>query len=120
MRITADNIFIDPIFLKKFIKFSKSSNADYVASRTMAHSPNWKLKSDYNFVLVIVTFYYEKSAFYLKNELVGKTKKNNFSVKKLSKNKYRLSVGPFKNFTSLKSTYISLNMCYYIFVGNLA
>jgi len=48
VRITADNIFIDPIFLKKFIKFSKSSNADYVASRTMAHSPNWKLKSDYN------------------------------------------------------------------------
>ena len=46
-----------------------------------------KLKSDYNFVLVIGTFYYEKSAFDLKNELVGKTKKNNFSVKKLSKNK---------------------------------
>tara|TARA_Y100000590_G_scaffold443079_1_gene572059 strand:+ start:1885 stop:2640 length:756 start_codon:yes stop_codon:yes gene_type:complete len=68
-----------------------------------------KLKSDYNFVLVIGTFYYEKSAFDLKNELVGKTKKNNFSVKKLSKNKYRLSVGPFKNFNSLKSTYISLN-----------
>lgn len=48
VRITADNIFVDPIFLKKFIKFFKSSNADYIASHTMAHSPSWNLKSDYN------------------------------------------------------------------------
>ena len=68
-----------------------------------------KLDKGYNFVLVIGNFYYEKSASDLKNELIKKTKKNNFLVKKLSKNKYRLSVGPFKNFNSLKSTYISLN-----------
>ena len=34
---------------------------------------------------------------------------NNFSVDKINDNKYRLSAGPFKNFNSLKSTYISLN-----------
>ena len=32
-----------------------------------------------------------------------------FSVKKINDNKYRLSVGPFKNFNALKSIYISLN-----------
>ena len=34
---------------------------------------------------------------------------NNISVKKINNNKYRLLVGPFKNFNALKNTYISLN-----------
>jgi len=38
-----------------------------------------------------------------------KTKINKFSVKKINANKYRLSVGPFKNFSALKSIYISLS-----------
>ena len=31
------------------------------------------------------------------------------SVKKINNNKYRLLAGPFKNFNTLKTTYISLN-----------
>ena len=34
---------------------------------------------------------------------------NNISVKKINDKKYRLFVGPFKNFSALKTTYISLN-----------
>ena len=62
-----------------------------------------------NFVIVINDFYYNDSANNLKNELIEKTQINNFSVKKINNNKYRLSVGPFKNFNTLKSAYISLN-----------
>ena len=62
-----------------------------------------------NFVIVINDFYYNDSAYNLKNELIQKTQLNNFSVKKINNNKYRLSVGPFKNFNTLKSAYISLN-----------
>ena len=62
-----------------------------------------------NFVLVISDFYYLDSAKNLKNELVKKTQTSNFSIKKINDNKYRLSVGPFKNFNALKSIYISLN-----------
>jgi len=61
------------------------------------------------FVIVISDFYYLESANNLKIELIKETKNNNFLVKKISNNKYRLSVGPFKNFNALKSTYISLN-----------
>ena len=68
-----------------------------------------KLKKVNNFILVISDFYYIDSANNLKNELVEQTKINSFSVVKISNNKYRLSAGPFKNFNSLKSTYISLN-----------
>ena len=54
-------------------------------------------------------FYYLDSAKNLKKELIKETKINEFSVKKINDNKYRLSVGPFKNFNALKSIYISLN-----------
>ena len=49
------------------------------------------------------------SAQNLKNELMIKTKIKKFSIKKINANKYRLSVGPFKNFSALKSIYISLS-----------
>ena len=62
-----------------------------------------------NFILVISDFYYEESAINLKEDLVKKTKMNNISVKKINNKKYRLLVGPFKNFNALKTTYISLN-----------
>ena len=62
-----------------------------------------------DFVLVIADFYYRDSAENLKKELIKKTKINKFLVNKINDNKYRLAVGPFKNFNALKSIYISLN-----------
>jgi hypothetical protein len=62
-----------------------------------------------NFILVINDFYFEDSANNLKAELVEKTKMNNISIEKINNKKYRLFVGPFKNFNALKNTYISLN-----------
>ena len=62
-----------------------------------------------NFILVINDFYFEDSANNLKAELVEKSKMNNISVEKINNKKYRLFVGPFKNFNALKTTYISLN-----------
>ena len=61
------------------------------------------------FIIVISDFYYLESANVLKEELVKKTNIKGFSVKKVANNKFRLSIGPFKNFNSLKSIYISLN-----------
>ena len=68
-----------------------------------------KPKKKNNFVLLISDFYYFDSAERLRIELIKKTKINGFSVKKISDTKYRLSLGPFKNFNTLKSAYISLN-----------
>ena len=58
---------------------------------------------------MISDFYYLDSANNLKNELVKKIYISNISVKKINDKKYRLLVGPFKNFNALKTTYISLN-----------
>ena len=62
-----------------------------------------------NFILVISDFYFIDSANSLKNELVKKTNINNILVKKINNNKYRLLAGPFENFNTLKTAYISLN-----------
>ena len=62
-----------------------------------------------NFFLIISDFYYFDSAINLKEELRKKTQINKFLVKKINDNKYRLLVGPFNSFNSLKSIYISLN-----------
>ena len=68
-----------------------------------------KKKDKNEFLLIISDFYYPESAEGLKNELVKKTKNNNFFILKINNTKYRLMVGPFKNFNALKTTYISLN-----------
>ena len=62
-----------------------------------------------NFILVINDFYYKNSAIDLKNELSTKINLKDVKIKKINDNKYRLFVGPFKNFNALKTAYISLN-----------
>jgi len=66
-------------------------------------------KKKHNYILLISDFYYLDSAENLKNELAKKTKLDGFVIKKINNKKYRLYIGPFQNFNSLKSTYISLN-----------
>ena len=66
-------------------------------------------KEKSNFILVISDFYYIDTANNLKKDLLKKIDLNNIYVKKINDTKYRLLVGPFKNFNALKSTYISLN-----------
>ena len=61
------------------------------------------------FIIVIGDFYYAESADNLKKQLIKDTASNNFSIKEIKSNQYRLYAGPFKNFNTLKSTYISLN-----------
>ena len=73
--------------------------------KTVIKSKKLKKKK---FTIIIADFYYADSAINLQKELIKK-KLNNISVIKINNNKYRLLVGPFKNFNALKNTYISLN-----------
>ena len=119
LELDTNNPFIEIIELKKnktFIAkegntFEEEKNVAQKApvnevkmdDLTKSESKNKKNKIKKNFILVISDFYYIDSANTLKNELIKKTNINNISVKKISDTKYRLLVGPFKNFNALKS-----------------
>ena len=72
-------------------------------------SLNKQISKKSNFILIVNDFYYEESAINLMKDLIKKTEMDNISIKKINNNKYRLLVGPFKNFNALKTSYISLN-----------
>ncbi len=92
-------------------KVANTAPVDEVKMDDLSSSSNdnsQQMKNN-NYILIISDFYYYDSANMLKKELESKTNIKNFSIKKINANKYRLSVGPYKNFNSLKLTYISLN-----------
>lgn len=121
-----DNPYVEVLEIKKNKKFVAKEGSIFEVEKNVAGKApvddiqmddltinkkkvNNVQNSKKSFILVISDFYYENSAIILKDELVKKTQNNNISVKKINKNKYRLYVGPFKNFNALKTTYISLN-----------
>jgi len=126
LEIDPENPFVEVIELKKNKTFVAKESNTFDEERNVAETaPVDEVKMDdlskqstntenniikkNNFVLVVSDFYYLESAENLKNELIEKTRINNFSIRKLGSNKYRLSLGPFKNFNALKTSYISLN-----------
>ena len=126
LELDANNPFVEIIEIKKNKTFIAKKTNIYEEEKNVAEkAPVDEIKMDdltyneqeikkkvfknNNFILVINDFYYEDSAINLKNELVKKTKMNNIFVRKINNKKYRLLVGPFKNFNALKTTYISLN-----------
>ena len=126
LELDANNPFVEIIEIKKNKTFIAKKTNTYEEEKNVAEkAPVDEIKMDdltyneqeikkkvfknNNFILVINDFYYEDSAINLKNELVKKTKMNNIFVRKINNKKYRLLVGPFKNFNALKTTYISLN-----------
>ena len=126
LELNLDNPYVEVFEVKKNKTFiAKESNVFEVEKQVAESAPvdeitmsdlskeqmdiKKKLDKKNIFVLVISDFYYYDTAQNLKEELIKKTQINNFSVKKINDTKYRLSVGPFKDFNALKSIYISLN-----------
>ena len=85
----------------------KEVTVDNISSTTKTENKN--IKKTIVFEIIISDFYYRESAEQLKIRLISEAKIDNFSVKKIGINKYRLISGPFKNINTLKSAYISLN-----------
>ena len=90
---------------------AQSAPVDEVIVNDLSKLDELEKKNDIkkNFYIVINDFYYNDSATNLKKEIISKKTIENIFIEKINDAKYRLSVGPFKNFKSLKSVYISLN-----------
>ncbi len=126
LELDLDNPFVEVIEVKKNKTFVAKKTNTYEEEKKVAEKvpvdeikmhnltnnkseDKKKVFKDNNFIILINDFYYEDSAINLKNELFKKTGFSNILVRKISNNKYRLLAGPFKNFNTLKTTYISLN-----------
>ena len=124
--LNPENPYIEFSEVKKNHKFVAKESSMFEEEKNVARkAPVKKIKMDdlsikesekkkeiklrKNYIIVITDFYYYDSANKLKVDLINKTKNQNFYIKTINNKKYRLSAGPFKNFNTLKSTYISLN-----------
>ena len=126
LELDLENPYVEILEIKKNKKFiAKESNTFDEEKNVAEKAPVEKIKvniindnsssgmeskkTDKKFLIIISDFYYEDSAIKLKEHLEKSSSLKTIFIKKINKNKYRLSVGPFKNFNSLKSSYISLN-----------
>ena len=125
LELDIDNPYVEIIQIKKNKKFIAKKANTFDEEKNVADTApvesiemddltnntesNNVLKKENSYLLVINDFYYIDSAKNLKSELLRKINIKNLYIKKINNKKYRLYVGPFKNFNALKTTYISLN-----------
>ena len=121
-----ENPYVDVREIKKNkIFIAKKPNMYDEEKKVANNSPVGKIKIDFlsnekeseptivnnknSFTILVSDFYYYDSALRLNQKLKDELKIKNSVIKKITDTKYRLSIGPFENFNTLKSTYISLN-----------
>ena len=78
-------------------------------------SNNKKKKSEVNtkkfsYIIKIADFYFEKSADQMKTRVLTETSIKKVNINKLSRNKFRVYLGPFNNLNSLKKSFNAINV----------
>jgi len=63
---------------------------------------------DFKYIIKIVDLYFHESAKILKNRLQNEYSIKNVKIEKMSKNNYRIYIGPFNNLDSMKRNYIDI------------
>ena len=69
-----------------------------------------EVSKNFNYIIKIADFYFEKSADQMKKRVLNETLIKNVSVNKLSKNKFRVYLGPFNNLNALKNSFNEINV----------
>ena len=78
-------------------------------------SNNKKVKPEVNiknfsYIIKIADFYFEKSADQMKTRVLTETSIKKVNINKLSKNKFRVYLGPFNNLKALKNSFNAINV----------
>ena len=100
---------------KKAVTFSEERAASNKAPVTKVKIYNIStqkksIKKIKKFSIIIGEFYSKESAYYLKDRLEKNyVEKEALKVKKLGKNKFQLSAGPYTSINTLKNAYFQLN-----------
>ena len=65
---------------------------------------------NFSYTIKIVDFYFKESANQMKTRILTETSIKKINVNKLSKNKFRVYLGPFNNLNSLKKSFNAINV----------
>ena len=84
------------------IEITNISNND---STSLKVKSNLKPNIVFKYIIKIADLYFENSAKILKNRLQNEYNINNTKIKKMSKNSYRIYIGPFNNLDSIQRAY---------------
>jgi len=83
---------------------------DNISTKKESAEKERKTKKNKKFTIIVGEFYSEESAKNLRDTLERKhVKKGTLKVKKVAKNKFRLSAGPYSSINTLKKRYFELN-----------
>ncbi len=63
----------------------------------------------FSYVIKVADFYYEDTAFMMKDRIINETAIKKLKISKLSKTKFRVLIGPFNDIKSLKDSFENLN-----------
>ena len=63
----------------------------------------------FSYSIKVADFYYEKTALEMLARIKKESAINNLSIRKLSKTKYRVLIGPFNDIKSLKDSFEKMN-----------
>ena len=69
-----------------------------------------KIKKKFSYNIKIADFYFKKTARIMKDRIVNETLSKKPKIKKISKEKYRVYLGPFNNINSLQKSYNDINI----------
>ena len=67
-------------------------------------------KNGFNYFIKVADFYYEDTARIMMNRIKTEALIDNLVIKKLSKNKYRVLIGPFNDIKSLKNSFEKMSI----------
>jgi hypothetical protein len=64
----------------------------------------------FSYIIKIADFYFEKSADQMKARVLNETSIKKININKLSRNKFRVYIGPFNNLNALKNSFNATNV----------
>ena len=72
-----------------------------------------KISKNFNYIIKIASFYYEETAKLVKERVMSETNIKNINIDKLSKNNFRLSIGPYNSLDKLKTNFDKIDKLYF-------
>ena len=94
-------------------KVANKAPVDEITIKNLNSNTNKKSKivsnNPFLFSIKVADFYFEENAENLKDMIINETLIKNVNVLKISKNKHRVYLGPYRNINSLQNNFYSIN-----------